>query len=296
MIEQNRPNQNRISRRTEQIDFNVSVANNSFAFSADNFTQETAKQAADARRKGNPILVPQGAPIDSAIKELPAQNMPASAFNDLTMAKEDLRESWGIQGITSQPDNEDLTARGQIINQQNDTTRIGGGVGAAIEQVADNVFNWWVQLYHVFYDEQHFAAIMGSARAVEYVTLSNQSFTSQLIVSVAPDSMRPRDEITEINMAQALFDKGAIGPKTLLKMLSFPNPDEAAADGVLYKIDPMTYMKLNFPDYFNQIQQATAPQPPPGGAPAPEAITEPAGDLSMSPANAALNQVPLPPV
>lgn len=312
LIEQNIPNQNRIARRTEQIDYNASAANNSYAFSEDNFTQETAKQAATARRKGNPILIPSGGPIDRAIMPLNGQDVPASIFNDLEVGKNDLRESWGIQGIASQPANEDQTARGQILNEQNDTSRIGGGIGDAIEQVADNVFNWLTQLYYVFYDEEHFAAIVGNAKAVEYTTLSSAMLNRQLIVSVSPDSMRPRDEITEINMAQALFDKGAIGPKTLLKMLSFPNPDEAAADGVLYKIDPMAYMQLNFPDFAAQMQaaqqqnammqmqnsaqgammnaQATAAGTPP------EDVTEPKKDISKNPADAGLDQIKLPPL
>lgn len=310
LIEQNIPNQNRIARRTEQIDYNASAANNSYAFSEDNFNQETAKQAAQARKKGNPILVPSGGPIDRAIMPLPGQEIPAAVFNELEIAKNDLRQAWGIQGITSQQPDEDLTARGQILNQQNDTSRIGGGIGAAIEQVADNVFNWITQLYYVFYDDEHFAAIIGNAKAVEYVTLSNANLTRQLIVSVSPDSMRPRDEITEINMAQALFDKGAIGPKTLLKMLSFPNPDEAAADGVLYKIDPMAYMQLNFPDFAAQMQQAQQQQAmvqmqnqaqgtlmnaqaQAAGTP-PEATTEPEKGIARNPASAALNQVQLP--
>lgn len=310
LIEQNIPNQNRIAKRTEQIDYNATAANNAYAFSEDNFNQETAKQAAQARKKGNPILVPSGGPIDRAIYPLPGQDIPAAVFNELEISKNDLRQSWGIQGITSQQPDEDLTARGQILNQQNDTSRIGGGIGAAIEQVADNIFNWITQLYYVFYDDEHFAAIIGNAKAVEYVTLSNANLTRQLVVSVSPDSMRPRDEITEINMAQALFDKGAIGPKTLLKMLSFPNPDEAAADGVLYKIDPMAYMQLNFPDFAAQMQAAQQQQAmtqmqnqaqgtmmnaqaQAAGTP-PEATTEPEKGISRNPASAGLEQVPLP--
>lgn len=311
LIEQNIPNQNIITRRTEQIDFNVSAANNSYAFSEDNFNQETAKQAANARRKGNPILVPSGGPIDAAMLPLNGQDLPSSVFNGLEITKNDLRTSWGVQGITAEPQDEDQTARGMILNQQHDTSRIGGGIGDAVEQVADNVFNWLVQLYYVFYDEKHFAAIMGNAKAVEYVTLSNTDFESQLIVSVSPDSLRPRDEVTEMNLAQALFDKGAIGPKTLLKMLSFPNPEEAAADGVLYKIDPMAYMQLNFPDFAQQMQaaqqqnammqmqnsaQGAAMNAQATAGVAPEGTTEPAQEVSREPASASLSNVPLPPI
>ncbi len=307
LVEQNIPNQNRIRRRTEQIDYNTSAANNSYAFSGHNFNEETAKQAASARAKGNPILVPPGGPISESIVPLNAQDLPRSVFAELETAKTDLRQSWGILGMTTQPSDEDTTARGQILNQQNDSTRIGGGIGNAIEQVADNVFNWLTQLYYVFYDEPHFAAVMGTSKALEYVTLQNSQLTIPLLVSVSPDSLRPRDQITEINLAQALFDKGAIGPKTLLKMLSFPNPDDAAADGVLYKIDPMAYLQLNFPDFAQQMQMAQQQQMMmqaqgnaavgmnPDGT-APEATTEPEKNIARDPASAGLNQVQLPPL
>lgn len=310
LIEQNIPNQRLVTKRTEQIDYNATAANNAYAFSEDNFNQETAKQAATARRKGNPILIPSGGPIDQAIMPLNGQDMPAAIFNGLENSKNDLRTSWGVQGITAEPQDEDQTARGMILNQSHDTTRIGGGIGNCIEQVADNVFNWLTQIYYVFYDEAHFAAVMGNAKAVEYVMLTNQDFDRQLVVSVSPDSLRPRDEITQINLAQALFDKGAIGPKTLLKMVDFPDPDESAADGVLFRLDPMAYFQMNFPEYAQQLQQmqqekammdaqnqaqatgmnvaAEAANTPP------EASTEPEGNIAQDPASAALSQVQLP--
>jgi hypothetical protein len=306
-LEQNIPIQNRITRRGDQIDLNASAANNSYAFSEDNFNEETAKQAANARRNGSPILVPSGGPIAGAIVPLHGQDLPSGMFESHEKDKEALMSSWGVQGITSQPANEDTTARGMILNQSHDTSRIGGGIGDAIEQVADNAFNWLVQLYYVFYDEPHFAAIMGNAKAVEFVTVSSQDLDRQLIVSVSPDSMRPRDEVTTINLAQALFDKGAIGPKTLLKMVDFPDVDEAAADGVLWKIDPQAYFQLNFHEHAAQLQQiqaqqaqqqamqqaqaqgmstaATAANTPP------EATTEPQQNIAEDPASAALSNV-----
>ena len=310
LIEQNIPNQNKISRQTEQIDYNIDSSNNGYAYSEDNFNQETAKQAAGARRKGNPILIPSGGDIDKAILALPAQGIPGDFFTSLENHKNDLRSSWGIQGIMAQKPDEDQTARGMILNQAQDTSRIGGGIGNAIEQVADNCANWITQLYYVFYDEEHFAAIMGSARAVEYVILSNANLDRQLIVSVAPDSMKPKDEITQLNLAQTLFDKGAIGPKTLLKMVDFPDPDESAADGIMYKIDPMGYFQLNFPEYAERLQaqqqqnamvQASNQAQAKGMETAqvaqntpPEMVTEPKKSIVKDPASAALSEVPLP--
>ncbi len=313
LIEQNIPNQNLIRKRVEQIDYNISASNNGYAYSEENFNEQTAKQASEARAKGQPILIPEGGPADQAIIPLTAQSLPTDAFNELQNNKEALRSSWGVSGILATPQDEDQTARGMILNQSHDTSRIGGGIGEAVEQVAETTFNWWTQLYYVFYDEQHFAAIMGRMQAVEYEIISSKDLDRQLVVTVSPDSMRPKDDITNINLAQNLFDKGAIGPKTLLKMLDFPDPDEAAADGVLYRADPMAYLQMNWPDLAQQMMQAqqqkammdaeTAAQGAGMNAAAvaantpPETATEPPEDDSaQDPASAALSEVKLPAV
>lgn len=260
LIEQNIPNQNRISRRTMQIDYNLSRANNSDVFSENNFNQQTAKQAAGALAKGNPVLIPAGGPIGEAIHRLEGQGVDAAFFNELETSKQDLRSIFGTEGISSQQPNEDTTARGMILNQQFDNTRIGGGIGDALEQVADNIFNYWVQLYYVFYDQEHYAAVMGQMKSVEYVTFSSQNLNRRLVISVAPDSMKSKDEISQMNQATELFQMGALDPKTLLTILNIPNPEEAAEMAVLWKIDPQTYMTLNFPEIAQQVAQVQQAQ------------------------------------
>ena len=257
LIEQNIPNQNLITRRTEQIDANISQSNNGLLFSENNFNQETAKQASNALTTGvGKVLVPQGGAIGEAVVRLQAPNIPAGFFDDLENNKNNLRSSWGTQGIASQPAKPDETARGMILNQGRDTSRIGGGIVDILEQsVAKGVFDWLVQLYMVFYDEKHFGAVMGVGKATQYVTLSSQDIDRQLIVGVSPNSMKPKDQISEMNQAQSLFEKGAIGPKTLLEVLDFPNPDEAAGDGALWQIDKMAYLQMNFPELMQKLQQ-----------------------------------------
>ncbi len=305
LIEQNIPNQERLTRRVEQIDFNLSRANNSDVFSENNFNQETAKQAATAIAKGHPVLVPAGGPISEAINRLPAPALPAAFFNEMEMTKNDLRSIFGTQGITATQQDEDQTAHGMVLNQQYDNSRIGGGIGDAIEQVADNIFNWWAQLYHVYYDVPHYAAIMGQMKAVEYITLQSSDLNKKLVVSVSPDSMKPKDEVTEMNQAMSLWEKGALDPKTLLTVLNFPDPQQTAGQLVLWKTNPQLYMQLNFPDLAAQIQQAAMMQAPPGMAPAPAqgggappeiANGEPPPPAGGVPANPSLSTVQLPPL
>ncbi len=312
LIEQNIPNQNLVSRRIEQIDYNLSKANNSDVYSEDNFNEQTAKQAANALARGNPVLVPQGKPISEAIARLQAPGLPGDFFVDLANNQNNLRSVFGTQGITASDTDQDETARGMILNQQYDNTRIGGGIGGSLEQFADNVFNWWVQLYYVFYDEKHTAAILGQMKAVEFITLSNADFNRKLIVSVSPDSMKPKDEITQMNQAMELFSKGALDPKTLLTILNFPDPTQTAAQVWLYTTNPVLYGQLNFPDLQQLIAQtmpqlpqqqpgAQPGQPPVPGAPVAPVPNQPEGQggeesLGGIEAPANLGQVPLPPI
>lgn len=254
LIEQNIPNQRRVTRRTEQIDYNLSRQNNSTAFSENNFTQETAKQAATAMAKGHPVLIPSGGPIGEAVHKIPTEGVAPAFFNELENSKNDLRSIFGTEGITAQPIEKGELATNLVQNQQHDSSRIGGGIGDAIEQVANNVFNWWVQLYMVYYDVEHTAMIMGKMKAVEYITLSSQSIDRKIVVSVSPDSMKSHNEIVEMNQALELYKLGVLDPKTLLTRLNFPDPQKTAEQTVLWIADKNTYMQLNFPEVAKQVQ------------------------------------------
>ena len=267
LIEQNIPNQRRINRFIGQMDDNILQANNGLVFLEDaGWNQETAKLGYDAlTKKGHGgILAPKAIGAMTGrdpVVRLDAPNFPESGFKANEAAQNDLRNSWGTQGIASQQPKADETARGMTLNQSRDTSRIGGGVGDVIEQsVAKSCFDWCVQGYHVFYDEKHFGAVLGSGQATEYVELESADFDQQLIVGVTANSMQPKDQISLGNQAQTLFSEGAIGPKTLLETLNFTDPEDAAEDGALWTFSKETdggqlYINLNFPALAQKIQQ-----------------------------------------
>ncbi len=287
LIEQNIPNQDLVNKRIDQIDKNLDVSNNSLAVSAENFNNETAKQAADAIADGRPVLIPRGKPISEAIQRLPANNFPADAYNQLQDMTQRTRAIFGTMGISSAGTEQEETVRGKIISSQQDSSRIGGGIGDSIEQVADNIFNWWLQLYYVFYDEPHYAAILGRGNALQYITLQQGDLTEKIIVSVAPNSMKPKDEITEQNLSIDLWNAHALDPLSLFERLNDPDPKETAARVVMWTTNPQQYAMTYFPE--------SAPQQLPGqGAAAEENIPADTNvPLSESPPNPSLSQVPI---
>ena len=290
LIEQNVANQDRINDRDDQISRNLRAGNNSIALSGLSFNIETAKQAASALEDGDPVLVPDGQ-VENAIKRLPANDIPSAVFTAQENDKVALRSVFGVQGISSQPPNENTTARGQILNQTHDTTRIGGGIGDALEQVADNVFNWWLQLYYVFYDEPHYAAIMGSGHAVEFVELMKSNMNRHFVVSVSPNSMQPKDEITEQNLAIELWKAQALDPITLFKKLNYPDPMESAKQLAMWVTNPQLYIQTMFPEIAQQPMNSPNPGQGVGQPQVPSEQPEPG--LTAGPASAALSNVPL---
>ncbi len=290
LIEQNIPNQDLINDRDNQISRNLRAGNNSLVLSMlHGWNSENARQGAQAIEDGDPILAP-GEISDAAIRRLPASPIPNGVLESLQVDKDTLRSVFGTQGLSAQQQNEDQTARGMILNQSHDSTRIGGGVGDALEQVADNVFNWWLQLYMVFYDEPHYAAVMGQGKAVDMVMLINTNMRRKFVVSVAPNSMAPKDEISEQNNALSLAEAGWLDPINLFKKLDYADPLETAKAVTLFRIAPQQYYQQYFPEQ-PQPQQAQSPQG--GGQTPPEAGSAPS-TLSAEPGSSQLSQVPLP--
>lgn len=291
LIEQSIPNQDRINDRDEQISKNLASANNSVVLSGLAFTSETAGQARDSFYEEGFLLVPNGE-VDKAVKRLPASELPSAVFEAQNNDKETLKSVFGTNGLSPSSDDKNETARGMILNQSHDSTRIGGGIGDALEQLADNVFNWMLQLYCVFYDEEHYGAIMGNGRAVEYVSLINSDLTRKFVVSVSPNSMAPKDEVSEQNIAIQLAEGKWLDPINLFKKLNYPDPMETAKMVTVYQTNPQLYLQMFFPEMAQQMQPQGGPSQA-GALGTTEQGDSPPQPLSQEPANASLSNVPL---
>jgi hypothetical protein len=286
LIEQNIANQDRINKRDNQIEKNLDHANNSLLMDDKAFTSETAHQGANALEQGDPILGPKG-----SVERLPAPNLPNGVLESQNVDKDTLRGIYGTQGLSAQKPDENTTARGMILNQSHDSSRIGGGMGDSLETVAQSFFNWMLQLTYVFYDEKHYAAIMGQASAVEYVGLQMVGHQRQYVVSVSPNSMQPKDELTQVNQTLELWKSQAIDPIGLFKGINDPDPMQSAERLVMWTTNPQNYALKYFPQSNPQIPNSPDTQNPPNQVSPMQQPTD--TGLGGEPANASLSQVPL---
>ncbi len=294
LIEQNIANQDRISDRDADISKNLASGVNSIAISGQSFTSETAEQAVQTFYQDGFLLIPDG--NMDAVRRIPASPLPNGIMEAQESDMQALRSVYGTSGLVPNQ-NPNEAVRNNIMNEQHDSTRIGGGVGDRLEITAKNAFNWFTQLYAVFYDTAHFGAVMGNAAAIEYVKLTNESLLRKFVVTVAPNSMKPKDETAQMNQAIQLADGGWLDPINLFKALDDSDPINTAKMVTMFRTNPQLYMQTFFPEAAAQMQPqgAGAPQggipspiqPQPGTSPGTLAAPEASTDLSTVPISTA---------
>lgn len=292
LILQNISNQDRVNRRNAQIDKNVDSMNNGMVVSGRSFTEEQASQAAAALRRGIAIRVPDG-DVNTAVSRFPAPPLPKDIFVDRDDARNELRNIFGTSGSTPQGTEQQDTVRGKIMVNQMDTSRIGGGVTEWIEQIADTIYNMWVQFMFVYYDEEHYIISAGVNGGTELITLKNDRFpfVKSLSITVKEGSLIPKDPLTQRNEAIDLWSANAIDPLSFYKKLDFPDPAQATQQLILWQmlqkgqIQPQMYLpsfQIAGAGGGLPTQQigtggpAVSPPPttpPPEGSPAPSAGT-----------------------
>lgn len=250
LVQQNLGLQDLINKRLVQIDKNADSANGGLIVSGDSFTEDQAAKAARALRNGGTIWVPTGS-VDSAVRRDQATPMPGFVYESLIDYRNELRNIFGTRGSTPQGTIGEETVGGKQIIRGQDTDRIGGGISTYLEQFSDQVYNWFVQLMYVYYDEPHSASVLGAERAQEYIQLINTEFTSKLLIGVKEGSMIPHDPASQRGEALELWAQNGIDPITFFDRLEFPNPRESAKNLYLWMSDPVAL----FPDLQAQQQE-----------------------------------------
>lgn len=284
LISQNLPQQDLINKRVKQIDKNVDSMNGGFVISGEKsgLTQEQAAQAIEVTRNGGAIFIPSGDPNEAVVK-LTGEALPADVFNQLVDTRTRLRDIFGVSGSSAAGIKGEDTVRGKLMMSQTDTSRIGGGISEYLEQFADDIFNWYIQLLMV-YEPQLFAQSAG-----------------KLKVSVKPGSLMPKDTVTQANQALELWNGGALDPITLFEKLDYPDPLATAKRLFLWKNAPQMLFE-NDPDIaaamqMQQLQGFQQPQPAqPGQSPGAPAPSQPPAQLptSASLSNQPINQLQIP--
>lgn len=235
LVQQNIALQNDINKTKQQIARNVESQNNGIVLSGSHFTKEQAAEAATQLQRGNPLWVPSG-DIRASYSRDSAPALSRDVYQHLEDSRNELRNIFGTSGSSPQGLEGQKTVRGKILINQLDSSRIGGGVTEYIEQLANSIYNWYVQMMYVYYTEEHKFSVVGP-KAQEQKTIQNLQFGDiKFHVVVKDGSLIPKDPLTKRNEAMDLWSAGAIAPIPFFSALDYPNPYESAKELITWQL------------------------------------------------------------
>jgi len=174
-------------------------------------------------------------------------------FNHLIDGRNELRNLFGVRGSTPQGTQNEKTVGGKVIIKEQDSSRIGGSTSEFIEQFADRLFNWMVQMMTVYYDEKRTSAVIGAEGELSEVTISKelfQAYNKEIRVSVKEGSLIPKDPMSEANEALTLAQANLLDPITMFDKLDYPDPQKKAKRLFLWQTAP----QLMFPDLLKAVE------------------------------------------
>ena len=239
LIEQNIPNQDKINKRSKQIDKNIDNINSGWVVSGDaGFSEAQASRAVGALQKGGVVYVPKGNP-NALIGKITGDGLPADVYNERQDARNELRGVFGITGLQPQGTQNEKTVRGKIIQKTADVDRIGGGVSEYIELFSSKIYDWLIQMMYVYYDEEHSFPILGKDGTQDWITIKNSDINTKLVVSVKEGSLIPKDSLTKSHLAIDLWGAGALDPLSLYEYLEFPDPRKMVEKLIQWNENPM---------------------------------------------------------
>jgi hypothetical protein len=271
--------------------------NNGLVVSSD-FTESQAASAASALRKGQAIRATTK-DVNGAVKVLESPPIPAQVFEQQKSSEQELEDIFGISGSSpSGIDNED-TVRGKIMVNQMDSSRIGGGITEYLEQVADTLYNYWVQMMFVHYTDPHYFITAGTNEGQTIVTIKNTDFllVEQLDITVKEGSLIPKDPLTQRNEAIDLWSANAIDPLNFYKRLDFADPNGMTQSLILWQmlqkgaIQPQIYLptfQIQQPPQQGQPQVGVGPTQGTGGP----AVSPPPNQPNVAPQASAPTSAP----
>jgi len=246
--------QDMLNKRVNQIDKNVDEMNGALVFGSA-LDSDKASRAVAAMQQGKAIRLDVENPRNAFVRDQ-APPLPRDVFLTVEDTRNQIRNIIGVRGSSAQGTQSERTVRGKIMARTNDVDRSSLQV-EYIEQMVDYIFNWFVQMMFVYYDEQHAGSILGNDMGRQFLSLSRDDLRDQKVsVSVVEGSMIPKDSLTQRNEAIDLWSAGALDPITLFERLEFADPKKMAKNLFLWQQNPQALFEDE-----QQPQQMMQPQP-----------------------------------
>jgi|SRR6185503_6127237 len=242
LFEQAKPQQEMINRRGRQIMENADYVNGRWVASKDAFNEEDAQKLINKGPKT--VALASGEDISKSLINVGAQEMSQYAVNTLYDARSEVDDILGTptQFRGAQPHTSDTATRDVMVKQQ--AGALQDDLVAAVSDAAENYYQIKLQMFRVYFDEDHQFACKGGDGKYVFITLNGESIDENVKIGVQADSMLPLDKAQIRMTAMDLWKAGqAIDYRTLMDDLGLPDPEVRTERYLKSHIDPINFLR-----------------------------------------------------
>lgn len=244
LMEQAKPLQEEVDKRTRQISDNAEGANGIVKVDTDIAKiTKAAAQAAHAKPRG--IWYGKGVRL-GVIRE-PGAPLPNYVIEDRNHAITELDNIFGSQSTFRGESGKTETATGRAILREQAFQRLDELVNL-IDVTHLHLYQWMLQMMMVKYDKEHYIKTMGEDKTEEVDTIMRDDLRKGIKAEVIPGQIMPEDRLFIAERAKEEASVGLIDPLTYFELTNRDNPMELAKRLEMYKINPFTLIDLDDED------------------------------------------------
>lgn len=231
--------QRNINKRQRQIADNADQASGTWIFNEKYITRKEAAKFVGAPNQHIMFNGEDGSGPNEAVGRLFPKELGVQVFNNLNENKAELDNIFGTHSTTRGERTAQKTATESTLLKQSDFGRLDL-MSQYIDMKVEEVFNAFIQMSLVYYDEEKGINILGPDNSYKYFEYSRDNVEEGIEIIVKSEPLLAQAEMMEKYMA--LYQNGAVDPLTMYERLNLPNPKELTRRMVLFQSDPRMYL------------------------------------------------------
>lgn len=192
--------------------------------------------------------------VRAAVQRVSPPLLPQWVIED----RQDLRDSidnvFATHDITRGQNSDNKTLGQDQIQMSQDYTRMDD-IARAIERMAAQYYRYLVQMWKVYYTEDHWFKATGEDGQFDYIVMRHDLIEDGIDVRVAAGSTLPINKSSQQKIATDLAQLEMIDPLTLYEVATgapMPSPSKMMERFMLYKTDPGAFMNKVQDDDFDR--------------------------------------------
>ena len=236
-LEQAMPIQRNINKRKRQISDNADQASGTFIFNEKYISRKEA-----SKFKGAPnqhIMYNGDGSVNDAVGRVLPKDLGQQVYLDLQDDKSEVDNILGVHATTRGERGPQKTLGEARLLKESDYGRLDL-ISQYIDQKCKELYNAFIQMSLVYYDEMKTLKILGPENSQDYIEFSRDNIEDGIELIVRSEPLMSQAE--EMNKYMLLFQANLVDPLTMYERLNLPNPKELTRRKLLLDFDPKAYL------------------------------------------------------